>query len=175
MLRAPSGARLLPCSHTCSQPDVKQVFCWHQSLAHPYLLLDLKLLFRRHAAACYSSWCCSTPATIATQQPARTQLSAPAAAPLLHTSAIQLWSASRVLCCTALLLHTSGRLAAGDAAAAGLRHAPTGKEHTPPCSECAHLTICRKAALLQCKTCQRRYVQRAMLRKEVCEPLGHVP
>lgn len=100
---------------------------------------------------------------------------APAAAPLLHTSAIQLWSASRVLCCTALLLHTSGRLAAGDAAAAGLRHAPTGKEHTPPCSECAHLTICRKAALLQCKTCQRRYVQRAMLRKEVCEPLGHVP
>jgi hypothetical protein len=77
MLRGSSGTRLLPCSHTYSQPDVKrQVLCWRNSLAHPYLMLDMELLFRRHAAACYSSCCCSTPATIATQQPSRTQLSA---------------------------------------------------------------------------------------------------
>jgi hypothetical protein len=97
MLRAPSGARLLPCSHTCSQPDVKQVLCWHQSLAHPYLLLDLKLLFRRHAAACYSSWCCSTPATIATQQPARTQLSAGSGCH--HVCGVDMRQRLR-LCCT---------------------------------------------------------------------------
>jgi hypothetical protein len=83
--------------------------------------------------------------------------------------------------CRAVLLSwqagctASGRLAAADAAPAGLRHAPARKEHTPPFSECAHLAACRDTTLLLGNMCQQIYVRSVMLRKAVCTPLGVVP